>query len=585
MSKSCKIKKILIILISIALVAAILLAFFAVCYRSFKSVSVYNNVDNGKSVFYSGKKVLVVVPHQDDDLSVMGGVFEEFLRYGSQVKVLFVTAGDFSAHPGVRMGEAIDTLTLVGIPEEDIIFLGYPDTGLFAPIKNIYNYPEDEIVDYFGQINSTYALDSHPAYNDGNTYTRRHLCEDLYSAIAEYMPDILICNDYDEHPDHRATSLFFDEVTGTILKDYPDYEPTILKTFAYSYTFYGYDDFYDSINLISTKKTCDTPYLTETNIFNWDDRIRIPVCADTLSRCIDTSKLYKEASLYYSQNAQANSGRVINSDRVFFQRESGSLVLDATISVSSGNPMILNDFKLIDSNDVTVKDELPTAGTWIPDNSDNDKCITVTFNQPTDISRICLYDNPSLDDNITDAVITFDDGDEISTGPLAANGCATEIQLSKNNVLSFSVKIISSVGNSAGLTEIEAYDKEKSPITSLIKLMNDNGDFVYDYYIDTTECFSLYTIGLSDSFDDYDISCSSVKCSFVIENNLLRITCPRGEACIITVSSKDSLYSDSVYISNPGFAVRTGWMFEAWAYRHNYPWRNNFIYNAIKKNR
>ena len=581
--KKSKTKKLITVIVCLLAAVCIALGVLAAYYRDFKSCSVYQSVDSGKSGLFSGKKVLVVVPHQDDDLNVMGGVFEEFIKYGSQVKVLFVTAGDFSAHPGVRMGEAIEVLTLCGIPEDDIIFLGYPDTGLFAPIKNIYNYPEDEVVNYFGTIDSTYALENHPAYNDGNTYTRRHLCEDLYSAITDFMPDILVCNDYDEHPDHRAASLFFDETMGNVLKDNPGYEPVVLKTFAYSYTFYGYDDFYDSINILSTRKTCDTPYLTETNIFNWDERIRLPLSAETLSRCLDTSKIFKEEALYVSQNAQANCGRVINGDRVFFLRETGSVILNSDIETSSGNASLLNDYKLIDSSDVTVQDMLPTEGTWIP--VDSEKQADITLGEKTDIRRICLYDNPSLEDNILDALITFDDGTQIHTGRLEPTGCATEIEVNHKNTESFSVRILSSEGSRAGLTEIEAYTLDKAPVLSYFKITDRDGNFVYDYYTDGSDDFMLYAYGCSADLGDYDVDCSGDGCSCTAEEGRITVTCPRNMSCILTVSAKDGSCSDSVAISNPGTAIRTGWAVEAWAYRHNYPWRNNFIYSALKGKR
>ena len=574
----------LILSLLAVLLAAALAATFCLllCWKSFKTSSRYVETDCGKEALFGGQRVMLIVPHQDDDLSILGGVIEEYIKYGSDVRVLFTTTGDFSAADGVRMQEAIEVLSLCGVPEENIVFLGYIDSGLFSSVPSIYNAEADELITYPSGHTSTYGLPGHSAYNEGRLYTRSNLLEDLENAILDYMPDILFCNDYDAHPDHRAASLFFDEAMCNILKSNPDYNPLILKSFAYSYTFYGYQDFYDSPNIISTRKTCEEPFLAETNTYLWENRIRLPVSAAVLSRCLDTSKLYEEESLYVSQNAQTFADRVINGDRVFFQRRSDSLCLNAEISSDSGNTKLLNDFKLYDSCNISVEDTLPTDGVWHPDTAKGSVSFTVTFPEPVNIKTLSLYDSPSLSDNILDALITFDSGFELHTGPLAANGSESIFEIDCCGISSFTVKFLSWEGDSPGISEIEAFESEYTTECKYIKLMNFSGDFVYDYWIDGSEDFSLYSSGCSFTLEDCLISCSNEKCSAELINGALRVKCPYGQSALITLSCDGGQISDTVLIKNPSVIERIGWAVEKWGYENNYPWRNNFLYRLLR---
>lgn len=64
--------------------------------HNFKS---FEDVDNGKRELYGGKRVLVVVPHQDDEINLLGGVFEEYLKYGSEIfPVYVITNGSVEAY-------------------------------------------------------------------------------------------------------------------------------------------------------------------------------------------------------------------------------------------------------------------------------------------------------------------------------------------------------------------------------------------------------------------------------------------------------------------------------------------------------
>ncbi len=60
---------------------------------------------------YSGKRVLVLAPHQDDELNLAAGAIPNFLKAGAEVFVAFATNGDYySDLPAeVRLTEAANS--------------------------------------------------------------------------------------------------------------------------------------------------------------------------------------------------------------------------------------------------------------------------------------------------------------------------------------------------------------------------------------------------------------------------------------------------------------------------------------------
>lgn len=59
------------------------------------------------------QKVLLIVPHQDDEINVLGGIFEEFIKYGSTVHIVYaITNGTIQ---GFRYTEALNLCKHIGI--------------------------------------------------------------------------------------------------------------------------------------------------------------------------------------------------------------------------------------------------------------------------------------------------------------------------------------------------------------------------------------------------------------------------------------------------------------------------------------
>ena len=86
-----------------------------------------------------------------------------------------------------------------------------------------------------------------------------------------------------------------------------------------------------------------------------------------------------------------------------------------------------------------------------------------------------------------------------------------------------------------------------------VKLSNAKGDYIYDYYIDPRgqESFPLVTCGKADQ--PYSVSVEGQHCAAMItQGRVLEVRCPKGRSCIVTVTSADKQYSDTVRITNAG---------------------------------
>ena len=75
---------------------------------------------------YFRQDVLVLVPHQDDELNVGAATIRSHVDAGAHVTVVFSTNGDYSATAEERLAEATEAARLLGVQE--ILTLGYGDS-------------------------------------------------------------------------------------------------------------------------------------------------------------------------------------------------------------------------------------------------------------------------------------------------------------------------------------------------------------------------------------------------------------------------------------------------------------------------
>ena len=75
------------------------------------------------------RRVLVLVPHQDDELNIAGQILPTFLNAGYECKICFSTNGDgFKSNGTVRLKEAMEVADNLGVGRDNLVFLGFDDS-------------------------------------------------------------------------------------------------------------------------------------------------------------------------------------------------------------------------------------------------------------------------------------------------------------------------------------------------------------------------------------------------------------------------------------------------------------------------
>lgn len=502
-------KKRAVLIVLMALVLAVL-AVVCVYETELNKLDSNDGVDNS---FYDSqfknKKVMVIVPHEDDDLLISGQVLPSMYKNGADVRVVFATNGDKRVSAYTRQSEACNALEKLGIPREKVIFLGYPDGTQLYVGKKAFSFSSGWDHTYAGKGFKDYHFDR---FGTHAKYTAENMVDDIESVVLEYRPDYILAIDFDTHTDHRGVSISFEKAMERILKKESGYTPKVLKCFGYSLAWKSKPDFY-ALNIKSTvmqdrEKNNDPSYETDVPQYRWNNRVRLPIDKKSLSHSILRCSEYKALSEHLSQYAYCYSERIINGDSVYWNRRTDSLTYNADISVSSGDASLLNDFRLIGVGNRTAGPNVKLENCVSRfDKNDAQKTVTVKFDSPKTVSCVSLYDNFGLNSNILGGVITFSDGSKVEVPALNADGSETRVVFEpKHNITSFTFKVTEYEGV-AGLDEIEAFENADYDMGfSLIKLKNaDTDDYIYNYLITPDEKSLNLGVYLSDPNAGYTI--------------------------------------------------------------------------------
>lgn len=178
-----------------------------------------------------GQKVLVIAPHCDDETLGPGEFISRMNKKGVDFKIVLMTNGDgftdaldiafheirpkkedYIRFGYLRQKETINAIKYLGLGEDDIIFLGYPDGGLYNMWSSEhYNEPYESI--HTGVSKNPY----NNSYSVNADYTGRDVVNDLISIISSYKPDyIFFPHPNDRHHDHLASYCFTKYVLTTL---------------------------------------------------------------------------------------------------------------------------------------------------------------------------------------------------------------------------------------------------------------------------------------------------------------------------------------------------------------------------------
>jgi LmbE family N-acetylglucosaminyl deacetylase len=188
--------------------------------------------------------LLIVAPHPDDDLITSAGVILRARQAGETVWVLFMTNGDImGVESGLRrQDEAVEALDLLDVPEDNTIFLGYPD-GSLEDLRSSFLASDtarpasnpDRQTQTFGERGLGGADYHRHIFGSAADNNGTNVRTDLTHVLSSHHPaHIFVTAEYDQHPDHRTTYRFVMDAVEAARTASASYNPTIHKTIVWN---------------------------------------------------------------------------------------------------------------------------------------------------------------------------------------------------------------------------------------------------------------------------------------------------------------------------------------------------------------
>ena len=443
---------------------------------------------------YSGRKVLILVPHQDDEINTAGNAIQIFTRAGADVYVMFANSGDYYSHYNfdVRMTEAVNSLKVLGVERSHVFILGYGETLNNSESGHIFYTADNPIKSASGHTETYGAIGlqdfGFTEHGVHSAYCRNSYIRDLRELILKVKADIIIATDFDVHSDHRMLSLSFDIAMGEILsRPGNDYFPEVFRRFAYCTGYFAVPDLFSSDFILSTAKPQPGTLrgydrkIIDTSYYSWPERVRFPVPEESREP-YERNIITKALKQHVSQNAHIHAENIINSDEVSWRRRTDSITFSADVTASSGNPGYVHDFRLLNVANVDADSPSWENYLWIPSENDEAKELVFTWKSPQKISVIKLWGNV---DGIPlqRVLITTNSGYESEFGPLPENGLPMTINLpGESQATECRVKIISQGSKESGLAEVEIFsENQQPPVVKPFIQITTGGNFVYVY--------------------------------------------------------------------------------------------------------
>ena len=188
----------------------------------------------------AGATKLIIMPHEDDEVFGFGGIIQLLRQAGDDVRVALVTNGDYYNLPigPVRIVESVRALEKIGLTQDNVFFLGYPNAGI-SWLLEAENPAEEQVFETGAP--ETYGnpdvgvYDYHTLQTGAPaTMTRDNLVGDVEGLLMALMPtEIYTTAYYDEHYDHCGTYRLLEAALFS-LKEKIGYAPLLHFTVIHS---------------------------------------------------------------------------------------------------------------------------------------------------------------------------------------------------------------------------------------------------------------------------------------------------------------------------------------------------------------
>ncbi|MGO9017055.1 MAG: PIG-L deacetylase family protein [Syntrophobacteraceae bacterium] len=189
-------------------------------------------------------RLMVFSPHPDDESLGAAGLIQRVLKTGGSVRVVFMTNGDgfpeavqmgdhisnptardYREYGEDRMYESLKALATLGMKEDDVIFLRFPDGGLTA-IRSKHGGKQKAYTSPTTRENRPSSLG---VVVPRAGYTSEGIQMGIERVLSDFRPNMLATTaPEDTHPDHASTHFFVKLAWKHLHKEHPEFKPTWL---------------------------------------------------------------------------------------------------------------------------------------------------------------------------------------------------------------------------------------------------------------------------------------------------------------------------------------------------------------------
>ena len=222
MSKKIKVRK--------NIIFPLIILFLFICFITvLNSSNLKNKLMDNISVkdfetINSSDRILILAPHPDDEAISSSGIIQKALSAGAKVKIVYLTNGEYNQEAyliyekkplilknqfmnlgKIRMNEALNATSILGLEKSDLIFLGYPDFGTMDIFSEYWdkNKPYSNILERISNV--PYSECKSP----DAPYIGQSILSDIEDILKDFKPSkIIVSSPVDANRDHQALYLF-----------------------------------------------------------------------------------------------------------------------------------------------------------------------------------------------------------------------------------------------------------------------------------------------------------------------------------------------------------------------------------------
>ncbi len=200
------------------------LLFLIVFFMSFFLPATGSDITFPSVPLDSHDRILIFAPHPDDETVGTGGLIQQALEKNIPVHIVFLTNGDFNEWSfmiyrerpvikreavlkmgEIRHDEAVKACDVLGVSENNLTFLGYPDYGT----QEIWCRHWNEAPPYESFLTGAKEVPYSNSFRPGAPYKGEEILKDIKKIIKDFKATkIFVTHGADNHPDHRAFYLF-----------------------------------------------------------------------------------------------------------------------------------------------------------------------------------------------------------------------------------------------------------------------------------------------------------------------------------------------------------------------------------------